>query len=150
MDAPKIGNLLMKKREQIGMSQEDLAEKLMVPKHKIETWETGKTHLPVVHYEKICDLLHISIAELLTGEEISPEKKQEETEKQLWTMTKYIRDRQGLWTISILLMVCGGFIMAILPNVWELSIGQENILRFLGLVIFCSSILLEYHVKHLP
>ena len=75
MDAKKIGNLLMKKREQIGMSQEDLAQKLIVSKHKIETWESGKAHLPVVHYEKICDLLHISITELLTGEDISPEKK---------------------------------------------------------------------------
>ena len=146
----KIGNLLMKKRKQTGMSQEDLAQKLLVSKQKIETWESGKAHLPVVHYEKICDLLHISITELLTGEEISPEKEQEKTEKLLWTMTKYIRDREGLWTISILLMVCGGLIMAILPNVWELSMGQENILRFLGLMIFCSSLLLEYHVNHLP
>jgi transcriptional regulator with XRE-family HTH domain len=54
-------------REQKGISQSELAEKLNVTRQAVSNWETGKTQPDIDTLHKIADILEVSIDELIYG-----------------------------------------------------------------------------------
>ncbi len=66
-DSVKIGNFIMNKRKEIGMTQQQLADKLNISFQAVSKWETGNAY---PNTEILCDLamaLHVTVDELLTG-----------------------------------------------------------------------------------
>ena len=62
MEKEKIGKYIRKKRIEKGMTQQQLAEKIQVTEKAVSRWETGRG-VPDI------SLLHVSVTELLNGEE---------------------------------------------------------------------------------
>ena len=71
MDTKKIGIFLKELRNEKGMTQEQLGEKLGVSNKTISRWETGKYMPPVECLNMLCDIYNISINEILGGERAS-------------------------------------------------------------------------------
>ena len=71
MDTKKIGLLLKQLRNENGMTQEQLGEKLGVSNKTISRWETGNYMPPVDCLNMLSDIYHISINEILGGERAS-------------------------------------------------------------------------------
>lgn len=69
MDQIKIGKFISKKRKDINLTQEELAEKLNVTAKSISRWENGKTMPDMSLFNEICNILNISLEELLSGED---------------------------------------------------------------------------------
>ena len=63
-----MGQRLSKRRKQLGLTQEQLAEKAKTTTQTIATAETGITALPPAHILKYCDALDISKDDLYRGE----------------------------------------------------------------------------------
>lgn len=63
-----IGKIILQKRKEAGMTQEQLAEKLGTSNRSISRWENGKTIPDISLFPFICQVLGISLTELLTGE----------------------------------------------------------------------------------
>ena len=72
MDQIKIGNYIRAKRKEMNLTQEQLAEKLNVTNKSISRWENGRTFPDLSLYQPLCNVLDISISELLNGEDIDP------------------------------------------------------------------------------
>lgn len=70
MDQIKIGKFIADKRKQSNMTQMDLAEKLGVSNKSVSRWENGRNMPDVSLFIPLCELLNISLNELLIGEEI--------------------------------------------------------------------------------
>lgn len=68
MDTKNIGMLLKKLRNENGMTQEQLGEKIGVSNKTISRWETGNHMPPVDCLKMLSDIYHISINEILAGE----------------------------------------------------------------------------------
>ncbi len=62
------GAVIQKLREQSGDTQKMLAEKLSVSDKTISKWETGRELPDITLLEPLAKALHVSVAELLTGE----------------------------------------------------------------------------------
>ena len=65
----EFNNRLYKLRKQSGMSQEELANRLNVSRQTISKWEVGDSTLDLEKLVAISDLFHVSLDELVTGEE---------------------------------------------------------------------------------
>ena len=66
----KFGEAIKQKREQLGMTQQDLAEKLFVSRQTICRWENGSRCPDLVMAKKIAMVLGISMDELIPGEAV--------------------------------------------------------------------------------
>ena len=69
MNQQATGNFIALKRREKNLTQEQLAEKIGVSNKTISKWENGKCMPDYAVVEILCDVLGISVSELLDGEE---------------------------------------------------------------------------------
>ncbi len=69
MDLNKISNFIKSKRKELGITQDELAERLFVTEKAISRWETGRGTPDISLLIPLAKELNIDVSELLTGEE---------------------------------------------------------------------------------
>lgn len=74
MNQEKIGKFISQKRKEVNLTQEDLAEKLNISKNAVSKWERGLNLPNVSIMQELCEILNITIIELLNGEETTKEE----------------------------------------------------------------------------
>ena len=79
MDQKKIGSFIAARRKDNNFTQSQLAEKLGITDKAVSKWETGKSMPDPSLFCPLCDLLHITLNELLSGEFISDENLKEKS-----------------------------------------------------------------------
>ena len=84
MDQKKIGSFIASRRKDNGLTQSQLAEKLGITDKAISKWETGKSMPDLSLFNPLCDLLQITLNELLLGEFISDENLKEKSNQVLF------------------------------------------------------------------
>lgn len=70
MDIIKTGKLISKKRKELSLTQEQLAERLYMTPQAISLWENGKRYPDVLHHQLILEVLGLNPIELMTGKEM--------------------------------------------------------------------------------
>ncbi len=70
MDQKKIGDFLAKCRKENNLTQAELAEKLGVTEKSISNWENGRNMPDLSLFKNICEILGITINELMSGEKL--------------------------------------------------------------------------------
>ncbi|MBR7071689.1 MAG: helix-turn-helix domain-containing protein [Clostridia bacterium] len=71
MNSYLTGGIIKVLREQKGLTQNALAEKLGVSDKAVSKWETGKGYPDITLLEPLAACLHVSLTELLSGEPIT-------------------------------------------------------------------------------
>ena len=79
MDLKKIGSFIAARRKDNGLTQSQLAETLGITDKAVSKWETGKSLPDPSLFCPLCDLLHITLNELLSGEFISDKNLKEKS-----------------------------------------------------------------------
>ncbi len=139
MDQVKIGKFIAACRKQENLTQAQLAEKLNITNRAVSKWETGKALPDSSIMLALCDILKISVNELLNGERISMENNNQTNEKLLLDMAKELEQKnKTIWTsmwaimiVSITALIAGIFIAAFLipEGIWQL-------VTILGICVF--------------
>ena len=80
MDQKKIGLFLKMLRNEKGLTQEQLAEKLNVSNRSVSRWETGSTLPDISLIIELADYYKVDIKELVEGERKSEIMNKESTE----------------------------------------------------------------------
>jgi glycopeptide antibiotics resistance protein/DNA-binding XRE family transcriptional regulator len=88
MDLNKISNFIKNKRKELGITQEELAEKLCVTEKAISRWETGRGTPDISLLLPLSKELNIDVSELLNGED---NKKTKNDVKQLIEYNEIIK-----------------------------------------------------------
>ena len=88
MDEIKIGKFIAKRRKEKNLTQSQLAELLFVTDRAVSKWECGRSLPDSSIMLQLCEVLGITVNELLTGEELEMENYNEQAEKNLVEMTK--------------------------------------------------------------
>ena len=130
MDQVKIGKFIAERRRGVGLTQAQLAEKLGITDRAISKWETGKTMPDSSLMLELCDILEITVNDLLSGEEISMENNNQKNEQLLLDMAKELEQKNktiwtSMWAIMIVSIIglLGGLTVAALlipEGVWQL------------------------------
>ena len=74
MDNKKTGALIAARRQELGLTQRELAERLNVSDRTVSKWERGAGFPDVSLLEPLADALELSILELIHGERMAPEE----------------------------------------------------------------------------
>lgn len=90
MDQEKIGQFIASLRREMALTQRELAEKLCVSDKAISKWECGKGLPEVSLMLPLCEVLGITVNELLSGERLENESYQARAEE---NMTALLRER---------------------------------------------------------
>jgi len=132
MDQIKIGKFIAECRKKNNLTQMQLAEKLNITDRAISKWENGKGMPDSSIMLDLCEKLKISVNELLSGEMISMENKNEKQEQLLLDMAKEVEQKNKIiWTsmwvimgVSMTALFAGIFISAFLipEGIWQLII----------------------------
>ena len=88
MDQIKIGKFITECRKKKNLTQAQLAENLNITDRAISKWETGKSMPDFDIMLKLCEILEISVNELLCGEMINMEQKDEQLNELIFQMAK--------------------------------------------------------------
>ena len=83
MDQGKIGRFIADCRKQKGLTQAQLAEQLHITDRAVSKWETGKSLPDSSIMLTLCDVLEISVNDLLSGERVNTEQYNKEMEQNL-------------------------------------------------------------------
>lgn len=83
MNQVKIGTFISECRKAKGLTQNQLAEKLGITDKAVSKWETGRSMPDLSLFTPLCNLLEITLNELLAGEHIPEEELREKTDKVL-------------------------------------------------------------------
>ena len=69
LDSIKVGNFIMEKRKFLGLTQQQLADKLNVSFQAISKWENGTTYPNIEILRELAIALDVSVDEILAGSE---------------------------------------------------------------------------------
>ena len=69
MNQTAIGGYIARKRKEQNLTQEQLAQQLGVSNKTISKWENGKCMPDYSIIQKLCDVIHVSLPELMDGED---------------------------------------------------------------------------------
>ncbi len=121
MDQIKIGRFIAECRKNKELTQMQLAEKLNITDRAVSKWETGKSMPDSSIMLELCDVLGISVNDLLCGEVVAMDNYKEKSEQMLLEMMKQKEesDRQLLsleiiiGTFSIIILLGFSFVAAL-------------------------------------
>ena len=129
MDQIKIGRFIADSRKKANFTQKQLAEKLGITDKAISKWERGITMPDSSIMLELCDILCISVNELLSGEKISMENNNQKNEQLLVAMAKEVEQKnKTIWTsmwvilgVSMTALLAGAFLSAFLipEGIWQ-------------------------------
>ena len=88
MDQIKIGKFIAERRKDAGLTQMQLAEKLNITDRAVSKWETGKAMPDSSIMLELCDILKISVNDLLCGEVVTMDNYNKQLENNLLEMIK--------------------------------------------------------------
>jgi transcriptional regulator with XRE-family HTH domain/DNA-directed RNA polymerase subunit RPC12/RpoP len=88
MNQIKIGKFIAECRRSVGLTQMQLAEKLNVTDRAVSKWETGRSLPDSSIMLELCDILKITVNDLLCGEVVTMEDYNKEMENKLVEMVK--------------------------------------------------------------
>ena len=123
MDQIKIGKFIAECRKKEGLTQMQLAEKLNITDRAVSKWETGKTMPDSSIMLSLCEILKITVNDLLSGEVVSMENYNKELENNLLEMVKQKEEADKrllkieiiLGIISILPLLAVTVVVAVIP-----------------------------------
>lgn len=84
MDQIKIGKFIAQRRKQANLTQLQLADKLGITDRAISKWETGKSLPDSSLMLDLCDILKITVNDLLSGEIVTMDHYNKELERICW------------------------------------------------------------------
>ena len=128
MDQIKIGKFIAEQRKSKSLTQSQLAEKLFITDKAVSKWERGKAMPDSAIMLELCEILEISVNELLGGAKMQNDE--QNNERLLLAMAKEIEQKnKTIWTAMWVIMVVsiiallGGLILVaffVPEGVWQL------------------------------
>ena len=138
MNQLKIGRFIAECRKNKNLTQAQLSEKLGITDKAVSKWERGVSMPDSSIMLELCDVLGISVNELLSGEKIDMENNEQKNEQLLLDMAKEVEKRnKTIWTsMWVLMSVCiVGLLVGCAVAAFLIPEGIWQIVAVVGLVI---------------
>lgn len=109
MEQVKTGRFIAKKRKELNLTQEQLAERLGVSNKTISKWETGKCMPDYAVVKNLCEELKVSVSELMDGEETDDSSVRVYDDEQILDLLRRTQEleKQKVMLTGVILIVMG-------------------------------------------
>ena len=106
MNQFKIGKCIAECRKEKGLTQMQLSEKLGITDKAVSKWERGITMPDTSIMLELCDILGISVNELLNGEKINMENNDQKNKQLLLEMANELEKKNKMiWSAMWVIMI---------------------------------------------
>ena len=116
MDQIKIGRFIAERRKNKNLTQAQLAEKLGITDRAVSKWENGRSLPDSSIMLELCELLEITVNDLLSGEVVLMDEYNKEMEKKMLELVKekesadkkllVIETAMGIVSVTFMLALC--------------------------------------------
>ncbi len=135
MNQISIGSYIAEKRRALNLTQAQLAETLGVSNKTVSKWETGKCMPDYSVIKKLCEAIHITLAELMDGEDAAENSIQTYDEQIL----DLLRRTQELERHRQLIIGAMLIILGIASSALSATVGGSDVKDFMsGLLLGLS------------
>ena len=151
MDQIKIGKFIAECRKKKNLTQAQLAEKLNITDRAISKWETGKAMPDSDIMLDLCNILGINANELLCGEMIDMEQKDEQLNELIFQMAKNEeRYHKRLRHSAFVIVVTGLIALICLMTLISLLIpecGFQYFMIIVAIILFIIPCIIAFKFK---
>ena len=150
MEQAMIGKFISACRLEKGLTPMQLAEKLNITNRAVSKWETGKSMPDVSLMLDLCNILGITVNELLSGERIIMEDYQKRAEENLMELQAKKEKAQGEYNsiLKILIVTFSSFfVLNMVLNYFFPEINFNNLLGLPSIAI-ASILLVKWFFKN--
>lgn len=143
MDQIKIGKFIAAMRREQNMTQRELADRLNVSDKTVSKWETGHGLPEVALMLPLCEIFHITVNELLSGERLDDAtyfKKAEENMANLIQEKEEAKKKIVLSVIVALIVVIAGVTIVCMAGMLEMPTGLRILLIAVAVAIVVGGI----------
>lgn len=145
MEQKKIGKFIQEMRNEAGLTQAELGEKLGVSDKAVSKWENGKCLPDPSLYKPLCEALDINLIELFDGERLSEGGEIQKADSVIHALAEEAEKKSVFKVISMIfssVFVVLGVIFLFLPGLSDID-GTYSVIcvsaglffLFLGVVI---------------
>ncbi len=153
MSQEAIGKFIAACRKEKKLTQMQLAEKLNITNRAVSKWETGKSCPDTSIMLELCDILGITVNELLSGERISMENYQKKAEENLIDLQqKKDKAQKGLLRVELIWLAVAVLVSPIhfAVNYYypeNKGTGVGLLIALVGLILFVDYFVRYYEIK---
>ena len=144
MNQIKIGKFITERRKNVNLTQMQLAEKLNITDRAVSKWETGRAMPDSSIMLELCDVLQITVKDLLSGEVVLMDNYNKELENKLLEMVKEkeAADKRLLSLEIIIGVVCIVIILALtaVASILQMVEGLRILLIMIAVVPFLVTV----------
>lgn len=153
MNQEAIGKFIAACRKEKGLTQMQLAEKLNLTNRAVSKWETGKSCPDVSIMLELCDILGITVNELLSGERIQMENYQKKAEENLIELQR--KKDKALKSLSRIELIWLAFALLLCPVHFAINYyypenkgtGVGILIALIGLILFIIHFVKYYEIR---
>ena len=135
MDQVKIGKFIADCRKKTNLTQMQLAEKLNITDRAISKWETGKSMPDSSIMLDLCDVLSISVNDLLCGEVVTMDNYNKELENNLLEMIKQ-KEQADIRLLSVEVFIGITATIALFALIFVAAFIQKETWLKISLIVF--------------
>ena len=143
MDQVKTGRFIKACRKEKNLTQREVAEKLNISEKTVSKWETGNGLPEVSLMLPLCELLEISVNELLSGERLDEKKYFEKAEQNIMSlMEEKAQAKKKLIIAAIICVITllAGLTLVLVAVLLEMETWLRVVLGVMGAVIIVTGI----------
>lgn len=143
MNQEKIGKFIFECRKRKNLTQSEMAEKLGVTDKSVSNWENGRNMPDLSLFKPLCELLNISINDLISGEMVAGSAYQEKLEENIINTIDYTNKRvlEKNNLIGIILVVFGVLLMVTAMSIFPSESSWGSIYSLFGMIVSLVGIL---------
>lgn len=138
MEQVKIGQFIKAIRNEKNLTQRKVAERLNISEKTVSKWETGNGLPEVSLMLPLCELLGISVNELLSGERLDEKQYYHKAEENIMDLLKEKAEAKKkiiMSVIIVLITLLAGFTLIILSALLEMEIWLRIVLNVIAVII---------------
>ena len=137
MNQTAIGGYIARKRKEQNLTQEQLAQQLGVSNKTISKWENGKCMPDYSIIQKLCDVIHVSLPELMDGEDAAEDSVRVYDDEQILDLLRRTQEleRQKVVLYGLVLVLLG-----IASGAMSKTTGGTDVQDFLSRILMGLSV----------
>ena len=143
MDQVKTGQFIKACRKEKRLTQREVAERLVISEKTVSKWETGNGLPDVSLMLPLCELLEISVNELLSGERLDEKRYYEKAEQNIMSLIEEKAEAKKKLILAVIIggiTLLAGLTIIFLSDLLEMEIWLQIVLIVVGLVVVCTGI----------
>lgn len=136
MNQIEIGRFITECRKSMNMTQSDLANRLGITNRAVSKWERGNSIPDVSIMLELCEILNISVNELLCGKRLNKIEEKNEAEHHTLTMLMTKEELERFQILTEILIFAGIVITITLTSIVAVTNVQKVITLLTGCFVW--------------